>query len=329
MQGSSPLHGSTSPPKQDAATGRVQSTHRSNGGTTGPVLRTSPRRKHQYYTTIATPRLQQDQSFGDNSSGRGSPHLASGTIKPNAYSEDGNSPPPDDDDSSLHPRGTTTAAAFNSPLLHSTKFAQKRFNAGTLYSDTDQPFHEDGCSDGDRTPTLGSSNIGRTLVTSYKPLVQSRLRPIPPGNGYTSALHSTSSYRLDGRTTSIPRYTLVQRGFRLLPSRIQRLIKKRKKKLFTPEMTFENGERPSETYVPRILYLGLLVLVYIIYRYSFGARHSSQVTSEKPGVPTSAQNFEKHPLPTRKWWQALEQAPSTKPMRKGRRFHAYIKTKRT
>lgn len=277
------------------------------------TLRTSSRSPQPYYTTghsIARPAQH-------------SPNSATYEARYDVFAVTdsdaaASSPPPEDANASFQPEGMSTAAAYNSPLLFSTKATQKRFKAGTLYGEPDHSSYE---NDAERTPTIGR----KSYLQPYRSSGLSRVRTTPRENGYPYApAVATTSHHQEGYNGPSRRYDL--RILQLLPVRIQRLFRKRRKKSLSPELQVTpSGPVLAGFSDSRLVLAALLTLVVLVYLYLPGKRASSTLSSmDQEGSLSIIQEPVKPVLPTRKWWHLPAQTPLVK-AGKGKLFNATSK----
>lgn len=208
------------------------------------------------------------------------------------------SPPLDEPDGPNQPEAITTAAAYNSPMLFSSKLAQKRFNTGALYAESDHPYEDD------------SDNHVASSIERYR---TPRIRPKIYENGYSATTKRTSQ----GVRANSTRHTF-SRVLELLPFRIQRLFNKRRKKILSPELHIE-PHREQASRRPTLLFLLSCVviagLVYLVFPSDQAAQTAGDLVQED--TSSDAQHIQKPSLPARKWWEASPD-PAVQKKRKGR-----------
>lgn len=220
------------------------------------------------------------------------------------------SPPPDEANVFFQPEGITTAAAYNSPLLYTTKAAQKRFKASTLYGETD---HSDYIQEGEVTPTVAS----RPTFQPYKSSSSARIRLVPQANGLTYTAAPASAYSQDS-------YSKSSRGFivyilQLLPVRIQRVFKRKRKKSLSSDIRAGTSiPIPAQRSRLRLVLVACLTVVAVIYLVgprkgtSLATSSLSELEASIPSeVPISVV------IPTRKWWQVSHETTQSRPQKGG------------
>lgn len=216
--------------------------------------------------------------------------------------------PPDAGSKYAHTEGTSTAAAYNSPLLHTTRTAQRRFKANTLHGEYDQSFHN---SDREGTPAATT----RPFPQTYKSSRSAKVHLVPQSNGHVYTVTASPTALKDTHATPPNRF--LPQVLDLLPPVVQRLWKRRRKRSLSSDV---RGFAASESHFARstarlrlllVICIGLSSLLYLFH------------PSKSPSVPPRPSKIEagaipdqssKGIVPTWKWWSP-QQTAASKPKR--------------
>lgn len=227
-----------------------------------------------------------------------------------ADNEAASSPPPDAANKHAHPEGTSTAAAYNSPLLHTAKTAQRRFKPNTLYEEYDQrPY----INDTEGTPTVAN----RPSLQTYRSHSSAKIHLIPRDNDHVYAAVPPSAALKDNHPKPANRY--LSQALPLLPLPLQRLWRRQRKKSSSSDIHRIVG-RPQSARANSRLGLVLVVCMSLVV-FVWLLRHAKTTPAENraPEEDSGANVSEpaKALVPTWKWWSPPQQTVASKP-KKGR-----------